>query len=98
MDALRLYSPFWLLLIPVAFLGLWWRFRARRRPAAVFSSVAELKGLPTTLAQRFRRCLPGLYGLGLCLVITGLARPQSGRSESKITGEGIAIELALDVS
>lgn len=98
MDALRLYSPFWLLLIPVAFLGLWWRFRARRRPAAVFSSVAELKGLPTTLAQRFRRCLPWLYGLGLCLVITGLARPQSGRSESKITGEGIAIELVLDVS
>src|SRR5262249_38119676 len=37
-------------------------------------------------------------GLGLCLVIAGLARPQSGRSESKITGEGIAIELVLDIS
>jgi Ca-activated chloride channel family protein len=28
----------------------------------------------------------------------GLARPQSGRSESRITGEGIAIEIVLDVS
>jgi len=98
MDALRLYSPFWLVLVAIAVAGLYWRFRSRRRPAAVFSSVAELKGLPVTLAQRMRRCLPYLYGLGLCLVIVGLARPQSGRSESKITGEGIAIELVLDIS
>lgn len=98
LAALRLYSPFWLILIPVAIAGLWWRLRPQRRPAAVFSSVAELKGLPVTLAQRFKRALPYLYGLGLCLVIAGLARPQSGRSESKISGEGIAIELVLDIS
>ncbi len=28
----------------------------------------------------------------------GLARPQSGKSESRISGEGIAIELVLDIS
>jgi Ca-activated chloride channel family protein len=42
--------------------------------------------------------MPLVYGVGLCLIIAGLARPQSGRSESRITGEGIAIELVLDVS
>ncbi len=98
MDALRLYSPFWLILAPVSLAALWWRFRPRRRPAALFSSVADLKGLPVTLAQRLRRCLPYLFGLGLCLVIAGLARPQSGGSESRITGEGIAIEIVLDIS
>lgn len=98
MDALRLYSPFWLVLAPVALGALWWRLRPRRRPAAVFSSVADLKNLPVTLAQRLRRALPGLYGLGLCLLITGLARPQAGKSESRLTGEGIAIEIVLDVS
>jgi Ca-activated chloride channel family protein len=77
---------------------LWWRFRPRRRAAAVFSSVADLKGLPVTLAQRLRRGLPYLYGLGLCLVMAGLARPQAGKAESRLTGEGIAIEVVLDVS
>ena len=31
-------------------------------------------------------------------MIVGLARPQSGKSESRISGQGIAIELVLDVS
>jgi len=98
MDSFRLYSPFWLILAPAAVGILWWRFRPRRRAAAVFSSVADLKGLPVTLALRVRRCLPYLYVLGLCLAVTGLARPQSGKSESRITGKGIAIEIVLDVS
>ena len=78
--------------------ALWWRFRPQARPAAVFSSVTELRDLPVTRAQRLRRCLPYLYGLGLCLVILGLARPQAGKAESRITGQGIAIELVIDVS
>lgn len=98
MDSFRLYSPFWLILAPVAMAALSWRFRRRRQPAVLFSSVAGLKDLPVTLAQRVRRVLPYVYGCGLCLAIVGLARPQSGKSESRITGEGIAIEIALDVS
>ncbi len=98
MNALRFYSSFWLILAPVVVGALWWRFRPQGRPAAVFSSVTDLKGLPVTLAQRLRRGLPYLYGLGLCLVITGLARPQAGKAESRISGQGIAIEMVLDVS
>ena len=60
--------------------------------------MTDLKGLPVTLAQRLRRCLPYLYGLGLCLVIAGLARPQAGKAESRISGQGIAIEMVLDIS
>ncbi|MGO9471305.1 MAG: VWA domain-containing protein [Isosphaeraceae bacterium] len=98
MNAFRFYSAFWLILAPVVAGALWWRLRPQQRPAAVFSSVTDLKGLPVTLAQRVRRCLPYFYGLGLCLVITGLARPQAGKGESRITGQGIAIEIVLDVS
>lgn len=98
MDAFRLYSPFWLIVAPVALLALWWQLRAHKRPAAVFSSVAGLRDLPVTLAQRLRRSFPWIYGIGLCLLVAGLARPQSGRSESRITGEGIAIEIVLDIS
>ena len=60
--------------------------------------MTDLKGLPVTLAQRLKRCLPYLYGLGLCLVIAGLARPQAGKAESRISGQGIAIEIVLDIS
>ncbi len=48
--------------------------------------------------QRIRRTLPALYVVGLSLVIVALARPQSGKSESRVSGEGIAIELVLDTS
>jgi Ca-activated chloride channel family protein len=97
-NAFRLYSWFWLILAPAALGVLWWRRRPQRKPAAVFSSVSDLKGLPVTLAQRLRGGLPYLYGLGLCLVIAGLARPQAGKAESRISGQGIAIEVVLDVS
>jgi Ca-activated chloride channel family protein len=97
-NAFRFYSLFWLILAPVVGAALLWRFRPRGRPAAVFSSVTDLKGLPVTTAQRIRHCLPYLYGLGLCLVIFALARPQAGKAESRISGQGIAIELVLDIS
>ncbi len=93
-----MYSWFWLLLAPAALGALWWRFRPRARAAAIFSSVAGLKDLPVTNAQRIKRWLPYLYALGLCLVIVALARPQAGKAESRISGEGIAIEVVLDVS
>jgi Ca-activated chloride channel family protein len=98
MDAFRFYSPFWLLLIPFVVVLMWRRSRRQRQSAAIFSSIADLKNLPVTFMQRIRRMLPYLYGFGLCLIVTGLARPQSGKSESRITGEGIAIELVLDIS
>ncbi len=97
-NAFRLDSWFWLFLAPAALGLLWWRRRPQSRPAAVFSSVSDLKGLPVTLAQRLRRWLPYVYALGLCLMIAGLARPQAGRAESRIAGQGIAIEVVLDVS
>lgn len=98
MEAFRFYSAFWLLFVPLLAVLYWWRSRRYRRPAAMFSSIADLKQLPVTLMQRIRRTLPLFYGVGMCLMIVALARPQSGRSESRISGEGIAIKLVLDVS
>jgi Ca-activated chloride channel family protein len=93
-----LYSWFWLILAPAVAGALWWRSRPQARPAAVFSSVADLKGLPVTAAQRLRRAMPYFYGLGVCLVIAALSRPQAGRAESRVSSEGIAVEIVLDIS
>jgi Ca-activated chloride channel family protein len=97
-NALRFYSWFWLIVAPLALAALAWRYRRRVRPAAIFSSVADLKDLPVTTAQRLGRSLPYVYGIGLCLVIAALARPQAGKAETRISGQGIAIELVIDVS
>ncbi len=98
MDAFRFYSWIWLSAIPVLVGLTLWNTRRRKKLAVIYSSLGDLKDLPVTLAQRFHRSLPWLYCLGLCLIVMALARPQSGKSESRISGEGIAIELVLDIS
>jgi Ca-activated chloride channel family protein len=98
MDSWRLESNFCLILVPLILGALWWKLRPQRRPAALFSSIAEFRNLPVTFAQRIRRLMPYLYALGMLLLAVGLSRPQTGRTESRITGEGIAIELVLDTS
>lgn len=98
MDAFRFQSWFWLFLIPVVLVIARIRMSPRRQPAVIFSSIAGLKDLPVTWLQRIKRFLPLFNVIGLCLVVAGLARPQAGNSESRISSEGIAIELVLDVS
>lgn len=97
MELFRFYSWLWLAFLPIVVLGLWWR--SQRRPAAaVFSSIADLKELPVTFTQRVFRVLPIAFATGLALVLVSIARPQAGKSESRIMGEGIAIGLVLDIS
>lgn len=97
MEMFRFYSWYWLALLPLLLLGLGWLAR-RPRGAAVFSSISDLKGLPVTMLQRVHRLLPIVYAAGFALILVALGRPQSGKSESRISGEGVAIELVLDVS
>ena len=98
MDSFRFYSWYWFGLVPLVLVVVWFFSRKAKRPASLYSSILDLKSLPTTLMQRVNQSLPFLFAAGLCLMIVGLARPQSGKSESRISGQGIAIELVLDVS
>jgi Ca-activated chloride channel family protein len=69
-----------------------------RRGGLKFSSVAtarSLSSLWTTLDPTF---LLFLRGTALALFVVALARPQLGKSESKVKTEGIDIVLAVDVS
>ncbi|HYF48796.1 MAG TPA: VWA domain-containing protein [Planctomycetota bacterium] len=97
-DAFRFQSPLCFLLLIPALAAMYRLWLAPRKHAAVFSSLADLKSLPVTFAQRVKRWLPFGYGLGIILLIGALARPQMGRSESIIRTEGIAIQIALDIS
>ena len=99
MDSFRFYSWYWFGLGSCGVCSASGFTRENRIGPRLFIRASPTsRGLPVTLMQRVNRCLPALLAAGLCLMIVGLARPQSGKSESRISGEGIAIELVLDVS
>ena len=97
MSGFRFESP-WILLwiLPVCLLWAWRYFR--RKPAILYSSVDSLKGLPVTFRQLCRAALPWFFLLSLLLMVVALARPQTGREESRIRKEGIAIQMCIDKS
>ena len=98
MNVFRLQDPAWLwLLIPVMGLSLL-SLRRQRQTAVLYSSVALLRDLPVTFAQRVRRILPWFQIGGMMLIVFALARPQSGREEFRIRTEGIAIQMCIDRS
>jgi Ca-activated chloride channel family protein len=63
-----------------------------------FSSVATARSLSSFWATLGPSLLLLLRGATLVLFIVALARPQLGRSESKIKTEGIDIVLVIDIS
>lgn len=98
MNGFRFFSPHWLFLLPVVLWAVWRAWHPRGRAAALYSNVTDLKKLPATVAQKMKRFLPWAGALGMVLLVVALARPQVGRSESRTSTEGIAIELVIDVS
>ncbi len=84
-----------LLLLPLVV----WQRLARGQGAAVrFSSLRNLKRLAPTWTLQARHVLVLLRVSAIGLAIIGLARPQWGKEDAKITTLGIDIMLAVDIS
>lgn len=88
-----------LLLLALLPLLAWWYFtqQSRRQASVLISSLSKVNGIrswKTTL-----RYLPFICRL-LCLscIILALARPQTRNDEELVSGEGVDIILAIDVS
>lgn len=82
-----------LLLVPLAVLAF------HGRPAYVLHATAARPGLVReSAAARLYRLLPWLRLLVLALAVLAVARPQWGVQATKITREGIAIALVVDIS
>jgi Ca-activated chloride channel homolog len=94
---MRWLWPVFLALFPLLGLLAWWRRRSgRSMPATLgFSTVGFL---PARARDRTRFVLYALYGAGMLLLTLALARPQKGLRENELSGKGVDIVLALDVS
>ena len=94
---MRWFWPWFLLLVPL--LGALLLVRRRGgidRPASV--GLSTVGWLPARGKDRTRLVLGLLYGAGLLLVTLALARPQHGLRENELSGKGVDIVLALDLS
>ncbi len=94
---MRWLLPWMLLLVPL--LGLLAILRRKARldlwPSLGFSAVGWL---PQRARDRTRPALYALFAIAMLLVTVALARPQKGFRENELSGRGVDIVLALDVS
>jgi Ca-activated chloride channel family protein len=95
---MRFASPWSLVLLSLLPLWLWWERRSAQRGGLKFSSVATARSLSSIWAEVGPSLLLLLRGATLALFIVALARPQLGRSESRVRTEGIDIVLVIDIS
>jgi Ca-activated chloride channel family protein len=85
-----------LLVVPVA---LFLRSQPSRGSAAPgYPDIGLLSGLQPTLRLRLRWLPTAIGAAALALLVVGLARPQTGRADSELPGQGIDIALVLDTS
>ena len=88
-----------LLLVPLVLALLPLVNRRRIRAATLqYSDLRLTNSLVPSLRQRARLILPVLRLAALVLLIFAVARPQSGTAREIISGEGVDIAIALDIS
>lgn len=96
---LTLAQPWWLLAVVPAVIVFWWR-RRRPGPAASLrhSHTALFGPLPTGPRVRLARLSPWLILVAMLLIVVALAQPRLAGQSRSVTGEGVDILIALDVS
>jgi len=92
----RLASPWVLALLAVVMVALPWR--ARRRAAVRYPTLATLRAIAPRGAAHRRTILAALRVVALALLVLALARPQAGSATTRLHREGVDIVLAVDLS
>lgn len=83
-------------LMPIFFW--WWRRQRSQRPAAIPFSDLRLVPSMTSWRVSTRFVVPLLFLLSWWLLSFALSGPRLGHEETKVTTEGIAISMVIDVS
>ena len=95
---IRLYNPWWLLLLLVIPVLIWNYFRTSAGGTVKFSSLGNVKRIKPSPSLHARHALLVLRCMALAALALALARPQRGKEDTRITTEGIDIILTLDTS
>ena len=82
-----------LVLLPVVYV-----LASRSRSLLSYSALSLMAGTPTSLKARFAKLPALLLAAAAGLLILSLARPRTPQHETKVSREGIAIMMAIDLS
>lgn len=94
----RFEHPYFLALFLLWAALIWFGRRRRFRPSLTVSALPGPEGRRRSVWVRIDRLIPALKYLALALIITALAGPQQGATQTSIVSEGIDIVLAVDAS
>lgn len=89
-------QPWWLALLVLLAAWLWWR--RRRHPAAILFSRVELLAQGPSIGRWTARVLLACRTLAIAGAVVALARPRAGARVEEVSGDGISIMLAIDLS
>jgi Ca-activated chloride channel family protein len=94
----RFQDPIFALLIVLLILGFWLKRFWGRHASLNFSSNWALNRIVKRKHSIWRNALSLVRFFALVLIILALMRPQTGRKWSELTGSGVDIFLAIDLS
>ena len=95
---MRFAAPQAFLLLTLLPLVAWFYLRRGRTATVRFSSLRRVGSLRRSVRLRARPLLLVLRLAALALLIVAIARPQMSRSETRVSTEGIALEMVVDRS
>jgi Ca-activated chloride channel homolog len=97
---IRFAQPYFLLLllIPVAYLVIFYLRKYLRPPVMAYSDTKLLGRPKLTIRIIIYKALPILTAMGLALTAIAAARPQAGHGQQETYTEGVDIMLVLDIS
>ena len=95
---MRFAAPQAFLLLTLLPLVAWFYLRRGRTATVRFSSLRRVGSLRRSVRLRTRPLLLILRLAALALLIVAIARPQTSRSETRVSTEGIALEMVVDRS
>jgi Ca-activated chloride channel homolog len=101
MNEFRLAHPFVLILLPLSliFIYRWWQRRWLNATGVLqYSDIRLMSNTPSSLRIRLRQLPNFIRLITWVLLVIILARPQTGRTQNIIRGQGIDIVMAVDIS
>lgn len=89
-------DPWFLALLPLAPLAFW---LATRPPSVLrYSSLSLLVGKPCSWRSRLSKLPAALLAVGVVALVVALARPRTPELETKVSRDGVAIMMVVDLS
>ena len=89
-------DPWFFALLPIAIIAFW--LSTRSKSVLGYSSLSLLEGTPKSLKLRLAKLPAVLFAIATILLVVALARPRTPERETRVSRDGIAVMMVVDLS